>query len=142
MNDLQSRKRNIAFTVWFIALAVFLVLLLVLPLLPPAVRPPKPVYMSLVPISAIILLIFWFKGLYHWARSKGCPGALALIGILGFPIAVIIMAVVKDHNAAAAADAQPSQACPSCGAPYRLTDYDPAAKHIFCSTCKSELTKK
>jgi hypothetical protein len=32
--------------------------------------------------------------------------------------------------------------CPKCGYPYRLSDYDENASRIYCSTCKTELTRK
>ena len=32
--------------------------------------------------------------------------------------------------------------CPKCGHPYRLSDYDENAAHIYCSICKTELKRK
>ena len=101
MNELQSRKRNVAFILWLALAAIFLVLLL--PLLPPVLRPSKRVYMSLVlPAAFAVPAIFWFKGLYYWAKGKGYAGGLALLGILGFPVVVLVIALLKDRSAAVA----------------------------------------
>ena len=97
MNELQSQKRNSAFILFVVTAVVFLGLLLVLPLLPPTIKPPKQVFMLLVFPSVFVPQIFWYKGFYHWSKSKGYHGTLALIGLLGFPFAPLIMVLLKDR---------------------------------------------
>lgn len=87
------------------------------------------------------IVFFWFKGLYHWSKAKGCSGAFAIFGVLGFPIGPVVLACFRDGCPSPRSPDESARKCPSCGTPYRLGDYDPAAKQIFCSSCKAELSR-
>ena len=85
--------------------------------------------------------IFWFKALFHWSQAKGYSGGLAAIGVVGFPIAPLILALLKDKMPYPESQTDPWRSCPNCNAKYRLGDYLPDAPYIFCSACKTELPK-
>ena len=141
MNEIQSQKGNRAFILCVVAIVVGLVLLLGLPLLPPVVRPPKQFILFLVYPAVLMPQIFWYKGLYHWFKAKGYHGSLTLLGILGFPLALIVMVLMKDRVPTVPFVQEIVKNCPSCGSLYRLKDYNPQAEHVYCSACKSELPK-
>jgi len=84
---------------------------------------------------------FWFKALYHWSQAKGYSGALAAVGVLGFPIATLILAILTDNAATPPSPDDPWLPCPNCDAKYRLGDYRKDAEQIFCATCKCELPR-
>ena len=85
--------------------------------------------------------VFWFKAHYHWSRAKGYSGWLVLLALLGFPIAPIVFACIKDKAPAPPPVDDPIQKCPHCGADYRLGEYNLDAERILCSTCKGELPR-
>jgi hypothetical protein len=91
----ERRKRNFAF---------FIFLLILLPvdicLLVAAIQSKywMEVYERFVNCCAPIVLILWFKGLYHWAKSKGRSGSNALWGLL-FPWGFLVLLLMEDRTA-------------------------------------------
>lgn len=141
MDKMQMSKRNASFVLCFGLMLLLLTLVLVIPFLPPFLHPPKLIYLLLAFASGVVPLIFWYEAFYHWSKAKGYHGSLALLGTLGFPLALLPMAMLKDRLSTEVIHDRDSSDCPRCGAKYYLSDYDPRAEHIFCSACKAELPR-
>ena len=141
MITVHRQKRKMAFILWGLVFVGFIVLLCALALLPQPIRPSKQTFTLLAQGALVIPVFFWFKGFFHWAKGKGYPGALAVIGVLGLPIAPLVMAALNDRTVSTTQAADPVEKCPNCGVEYRLSDYNPDATVIFCSTCKAQLPR-
>ncbi|MEM7391154.1 MAG: hypothetical protein AAF492_02310, partial [Verrucomicrobiota bacterium] len=86
-------------------------------------------------------ILFWFKGCYHWVLAKGLPRSTMWIGLTGFPVALIVLRYMKDYARRPPPVGDPLRTCPECETSYRLSEYDPEAPRIFCSSCQCELPK-
>ena len=82
-----------------------------------------------------------FTGLVYYAKAKGRSGAFALLGLFDL-LGIIILASLKDLDPESSEFSDPVSQCPSCGAEYKLNEYNPEAEHIYCSFCKAELPRK
>jgi hypothetical protein len=143
MIEEQIQKRNVAWLAIF-GLIVFDIVLLVV--IPRAVHIQKgsfgPTFMLIgVFVSLAAKTFFWFKGFYHWSKAKGYSGVMALLGVLGFPIAPLILVFFRDKCPLPPPPNDPVHTCPLCSAKYRLGDYNPEAREIFCSICKAPLPR-
>ena len=98
--------------------------------------------MAIVFASLVIPQVVWYKGFYHWSKAKGYNGSLALLGLLGFPIGVLVMALLKDRCPSSPPINEQVRNCPACGQSYRLGDYNLTTEHIYCTICKAELPKQ
>ncbi len=114
--------------------------------------PPVSVTFAFIAPWAVLNFFFWFKAHYHWAVAKGYPPKYTWLGLLGFPVAPIVFACLRDRvpgpprlpwrlRRKQRPPPEPTLACPACGAPYRLSHYDLSRPAIHCSTCKAELPK-
>lgn len=105
MNTSHIRKRNAAFIVCGATAAVCLFLLSAMAFRLGEIRPTPTHARYLVLGGSAAALSFWLKGFYHWARGKGYPWILSLVGLLGFPFGLILMGRLQDRIAAVAAPA-------------------------------------
>lgn len=133
----HTGKRDTAFAAWIIF--VFLT---------PLVLSLKALGLEAPPLFGYALIwcvffgfISWFAAHYYWSRAKGYSGWLTFLALLGFPIATMVFACLKDRAKVPPSPDDPIQRCPQCGAKYRRGEYNPSAERILCSSCKEELPR-
>lgn len=142
MIEAHVRKRSIAFSVW---IALMFLAPLAFAFLSDRVAPGQemPRFIGYTWMVCIMLAgVVWFIAHYHWSRAKGYSAWLTLLALLGFPIAPIIFACLKDQEPVQPSPDDPIRHCPHCGADYRLGEYNPDAERILCSACKEELPRE
>ncbi len=100
---------------------------------------------SNVDVVALVLIGF---GLHYWARAKGHSGMFGALAILP-PVGIVVLALLRDRAAGASPGAvggneelqgpEPTKHCPSCGAPYRESEYGDNPVVMICSQCRNAL---
>lgn len=142
MIDAHVQKRSFAISAWIVLmfLAPLGLFFLADRLTERGADLPHPIGYTVMGCVALGV-VFWFKAHYHWSRAKGYSGWLVLLALLGFPIAPIVFACIKDQAPKPPPVDSPIQKCPHCGAVYRLSEYNPDAQRILCSACKGELPR-
>lgn len=84
----------------------------------------------------VVVLVGWIVGLVFAYIYSGRATTLRVRAGIKWPESA------KDEAAEHSSGALDSSLkCPSCSTGYRLADYDPSAKRIFCSACKVELPR-
>jgi hypothetical protein len=94
---------------------------------------PFGIFLELVPFG------LFGVGCYYAAVAKGRSGAWAVLGFFLPPVGALWTELLTDRHADELEADQ--QRCPSCGKPYRRSDYRADAPVICCSGCKSELPR-
>jgi len=100
MIKIHKNKRNIAFVLMIFFLFIFLFVFTQIRRFIDIQEGSKE-YTTVMLALAILYIIqafFWFKAFFHWSKGKGYPGPVSILGLLGFPVGLIIMAILRDNT--------------------------------------------